>query len=282
MEKRQSTTMLIVSLFISGTIFVQMALYAIAFFAGWDMKFNLVDVCHSALKAIGMSSLEYALDALVIYTLLFSLWKLGSQLIHTMNMKRKFQQYRENKLTIELNEQYSTKKGSILVISYPVPLAITMGFISPKIMVSTGLINLLNDEELDAVIYHEMYHQKNYDPLKLFLLSLCASSMSYIPILKWFNQKYRIIQEVLADNLAIEKQATSMHIGSALLKMLKAGKLDSMPFVYASFADTSVNYRIEYMLNPLNDSQIKIPVNIAFKSFMIFSLICIFFIYALA
>ncbi|MGG0658281.1 M56 family metallopeptidase [Rummeliibacillus pycnus] len=282
MEKRQSTSMLIVSLFISGTIFIQMALYAIAFFAGWDMKFNLVDVCHSALKAIGMSSLEYALDALVVYTLLFSLWKLGSQLFHTMNMKRKFQQYRESKLTMDLNAQYRFKKESIMVISYPVPLAITMGFISPKIIISTGLMNLLNDDELDAVIYHEMYHKKNNDPLKIFLLSLCASSMSYIPILKWFNQKYRIIQEVLADNLAIEKQATSMHIGSALLKMLKAGKLDSMPFIYASFADTSVNYRIEYMLNPLKDSQIKIPVEIACRSFMIFSLICIFFIYALA
>lgn len=282
MEKRQSTTMLIVSLIISGTIFVQMALYAVAFFAGWNMKFNLVDVCQSALKAIGMSSLEYALDALVAYTLLFSLWKLGFQLFHTVNMKRKFQQYRDHKLTMELNAQFSCKKESIMVISYPVPLAITMGFVSPKIIVSTGLMNLLNDDELDAVIYHEMYHKKNYDPLKIFLLALCASSMSYIPILKWFNQKYRIIQEVLADNLAIKKQATSMHIGSALLKMLKAGKLDSMSFVYASFADTSVNYRIEYMLNPLKDSQIKIPVEIACKSFMIFSLICIFFIYALA
>ncbi|WP_102693037.1 M56 family metallopeptidase [Rummeliibacillus pycnus] len=282
MEKRQSKTMFIVSLLIYGTIFTQMALYVIAYFVGWDMKFNLVDACQSALKAIGMASLKYALDALVIYTLVFSGWKLGSQWIQTMKMKRKFQQYRENKLTIDLNKQYSIKKESILVISYPVPLAITMGFISPKIMISTGLMNLLTEEELEAVIYHEMYHQRNDDPLKLFLLSLCASSMAYIPILKWFNQKYRIIQEVMADHLAIEKQATSMYIGSALLKMLKVGKLNSMPFVYASFADTSVNYRIEYILNPLKDRQLKIPMKIAFKSFTIFSLICIFFIYALA
>ncbi len=280
MEKRQSTYMFIMSLLISGTIFIQMALYVFAYFVGWKMKFNLVEVCHSTLKAIGMSSLEYALDALVVYTLLFTFWKFTSQLIHAMKMKRKFQQYQDTLQSIKLNEHYSTK--NIMVISYPVPLAITMGFISPKIIISTGLMNLLNQDELDAVIYHEMYHQKNYDPLKIFLLTLVASTFVYIPILKWFNQKYRIIQEIMADNVAIEKQSTSLNIGSALLKMLKAGKAEPMPFIYASFADTSVNYRIEYMLNPLKDFQIKIPAQIAFRSFTIFGLICVFFIYALA
>ena len=35
-----------------------------------------------------------------------------------------------------------------------------------------------------------------------------------------------------------------------------------MPFAYASFADTSVNYRIEYMLNPLKNIQMKIPLKV--------------------
>jgi len=127
-----------------------------------------------------------------------------------------------------------------------------------------------------------LYHKDNRDPLKIFLLSLCASTMWYIPILKWFNQQYRIIQEVLADEFAIKKQQTSVNLGSALLKMLKVGKLEKMPFAYASFADTSVNYRIEYILNPLKDVQCKIPLKEAFLSLAIFILICVFFIYAIA
>jgi len=282
MTKRQSSLMFIVSLVISGTIFLQMALYVISMLAGWNVKFNIVEVCHSTLKAFGLSSLEYVLDALVIYTLLFSLWKMVSQLIYATRMKKRFQQYKEKVLTIEMNETYESKNEDFLVISYPGTFAITMGFIHPKIIVTTGLINLLTEDELKAVIAHENYHKVNRDPLKIFLLSLFSSTLGYIPILKWFNQKYRIIQEVLADEFAIEKQETSVNLGSALLKMLKVGKLEKMPFAYASFADTSVNYRIEYMLNPLTDVQWKIPLKDAFLSFVIFILICIFFIYALA
>ncbi|WP_391119811.1 M56 family metallopeptidase [Psychrobacillus sp. L3] len=282
MSKRPSSLMFFVSLIISGTILIQMALYVIAMLAGWNIKFNLVEVCHSTLKSIGLSSLEYVLDALVIYTLLFSFWKMSSQLIHASRMKNRFQQYREKMLTIEMNGMYTSGKEDLVVISYPGPIAITMGFIRPKIVISTGLINLLNEEELKAVISHEKYHKENRDPLKIFLLSLFASTMGYIPILKWFNQKYRIIQEVLADEFAIEKQKTSVNLGSALLKMLKVGKQEKMPFTYVSFADTSVNYRIEYMLNPIKKIHLKIPLEVAFISLTIFSLICAFFIYALA
>lgn len=282
MTKRQSSKMFVLALMIWGTIFVQMAVYVISLAAGWNVKFNLVEVCHSTLKAFGLSSLQYLLDALVIYTLLFSLWKMGSQLIHTYLMKRRFQQYRDHTLSTEMNEQYPIGKDSIVVISYPAPIAITMGLMSPKIIISTGLMNLLTKEELHAVIFHEMYHKSSRDPLKIFLLSLFASTMPYFPILKWFNQKYRIIQEVLADELAISEQETSVNIGSALLKMLKVGKIETMSFAYAAFTDTTINYRIEYILNPVQDIQLKVPVKTALTSCFVFSLICVFFIYALA
>jgi beta-lactamase regulating signal transducer with metallopeptidase domain len=282
MNKRQSSRMFIVSLIISGTIFLEMGLYLISKVAGWDVRYNLVAVCHSWMKTIGLSSLEYVLDAFVIYTLLFTILKIGSQFYHASRMKKRFEQYKENTLTIEMNRTYGNGEDEFIVISQPSPLAITMGFIHPKIILSTGLIWLLNTEELKAVISHEMYHQENRDPLTLFLMSLCSSTMWYIPILKWFNQKYRIMNELLADEYAIEKQESSVNLGSALLKMLKVSKNQKMPFSYASFADTSVNYRIDYILNPSGEIQFKLPLLVTLMSLTIFSLICALFIYALA
>lgn len=281
MNKHQSNKMLIASLLISGVIFFQMAIYVISLLAGWDVKFNLVEVCHSTLKMIGLSSLEYVLDGLVIFTLMYIACKVTVQCVQTRRMKVRFEQYKVKKLTKSLNESFNTNMD-IIVISYPTPLAITMGFFSPKIVISTGLVNLLTEEELDAVIAHEMYHKNNRDPLKIFVLSLISSTLRYIPILKWFHQKYRIIQEVLADEYAIERQATSASLSSALLKMLKIGKMKKMPFSYASFADTSVNYRIEYLLNPHTEPKWKMPWRDVVLSVTIFSLICCFFIYALA
>lgn len=282
MSKRRSTFTYLFPLAISSIIFIQMGLYILSIFGGWNTKYNLVVACHSLLKAIGLSSLRYALDLLVFYTVLYLLWKTGSQLFNSWKLKRKFKQYQDITLTNEFNIMYHNEKDDIVVISHPIPLAITMGFIRPKIVFSTGLINLLTDEELRSVITHEFYHFKNRDPLKVFLISLCASTMWYIPILQWFTQQYRIIQELLADEYAIKKQNTSVYLSSALLKMIKVGKQQKMPFAYVSFADTSVNYRIEYILNPLKNIEWKIPKKESYISVFIFLLICLFFIYALA
>lgn len=282
MTKRRSSLIFILSLVISSTILFQMGLYVISLIAGWNVKFNLVVVCHSWLKSFGLSSLEYVLDALVIYTVLWSLWKIGVQWIQTIKMKKRFQQYKENQLTIEISQTFGNGKEEIVVLSHPTPMAFTMGFVSPKIIITTGLIHFLNNDELKAVIAHEMYHKENRDPLKVFLLSLSSSVMWYIPIQKWFHFKYRVIQEILADDFAIKKQETSVNLGSALLKMLKVGRHEKMPFTYVSFADTSVNYRIEYLLNPIKEVQLELPLKVAFVSGTIFSLICGLFIYALA
>lgn len=282
MSKRQSSFIFILSFVISGTILLQMGLYVLSLFAGWNMKFNLIAVCHSWLKILGLSSLEYLLDGLIIYTLLCSLWKIGMQLIQTSKMKKRFQLYKEKKLTMEMNQLYGNGKEEMMVLSHPTPIAITMGFVNPKIVFTTGLINLLTTEELKAVILHEQYHKENRDPFKVFLLSLNSSIVWYIPILKWFQEKYKIIQEVLADEFAIKQQKTAVNLGSALLKMLKIGKQAKMPFTYVSFADTSVNYRIEHMLNPIKDVQFQVPLRIVILSLTIFSLLCGLFIYVLA
>lgn len=282
MNIRQSRTMFFLAIFISGTIFIQMVMYLFSIISGSNIKFNIIEVCQHTLKLIGFNSLIYAVDILVLFTVIFALWNISAQIFHAVQMQNRLQQYKNKQLSTEFNTQYRNSKNDFLIISYPVPVAITIGFISPKIVLSTGLLELLKEEELEAVIHHEMYHLKNHDPLKIFLLSICSITLPYIPILKWFNEKYRIIQEIMADEMAIAKQETSIHIGSALLKMLKVGKLDSKSFAYASFAETSVNYRIEYLLNPLKNNKIKIPVVITMWSSVVFSLISIFFIYALA
>ena len=60
-------------------------------------------------------------------------------------------------------------------------------------------------EEMDAIIFHEEYHQNNRDPLKLFCFTLLAEGMIYIPILKGLLQRYHVYQELAADKYAMRK-----------------------------------------------------------------------------
>ncbi|OAH54762.1 MULTISPECIES: M56 family metallopeptidase [Bacillaceae] len=279
MSKRQTKMMFIACLIIAGTIFTQMGLYVLSMFAGWDMRFNLVVVCHNAMKAFGLAFLKYALDALVFSTLLLSIWKMGTQCYYSIRMKKTFKQYTHHQLTREMNETYG---GSIQMISYPAPIAVTMGFFRPKIVLSTGLREMLSDDEFEAVVHHEMYHKQHRDPLTVFIVSFFASIMWYMPILRWVQEQYKMAKELLADEYAIHQQGSSVDLGSALLKMLKAGRQMKMPFSYVSFADTSVNYRIHYILDPLTEFPLNVPLKSAVTSLSIFSIICLLFIYALS
>lgn len=281
MYQRQSKMMFSLSFVISGTIFLQMVYYLWSVFMGWDIRFNVIAVCQSWLKRIGLSSLEYMLDALVIYTLIFSIWKISSQCYQTARMQKHLKLYKDSKLTTEMNETYSPDENHLIIVSHPIPLAITMGLMQPKVVLSTGLMNLLNENEIEAVIAHEMAHLKSRDPLTIFFMTLCSSTIWYIPILKWMNKQYRIMKELAADDYAIEKQETTVHLGSALLKMLKVRQPDNRAFTYASFADTSINYRIDYMLNPLKELRVSVPFQVILLSVVVFSLICVSFMYAL-
>lgn len=282
MVKRQSFFILTVSLLITSLIIFQMALYAVSIFAGCDMKLNMVSVCHSWLDEIGLSSLMHVLDGLVVYTVLFSLWKIGSQWIRMTKVKQHFQQYKERELTKKLNQVFKLGKECIIVLSHPTPAAFTMGFIRPKIIITTGLYHLLSQEELEAVVVHEVYHKENRDPLKVFLLSLSSSVLWYIPIQKWFYRQYKVVQEVLADEFAIQRQGTVVHLGSALVKMVRVGKQEKMPFTFVSFATTAVDLRIESILNPVHEFRLRLPIKTVFLSLIVFCSISSLFIYALA
>ena len=100
-----------------------------------------------------------------------------------------------------------------------------MGLFTPHIVLSTGLLSVLDENELEAVIYHEQSHVANKDPLKTFLLSTLASALWYIPFIKWSHKRFKVMREVLADQDAIVKNGTPAHIGSALLKMVKRDRV---------------------------------------------------------
>ncbi|WP_245553017.1 M56 family metallopeptidase [Brevibacillus massiliensis] len=258
MEKSIEAVIFISGVLIAGTILLQMGMYVLHVLLGREIAFNLIQVCQNGMHLLGLSSLGYVLDAFVFYTLLSTVWKTAEQMLASKKMYNRLRARRHPALTDEINQKYGGKNRDFLVISHPAPLAFTMGF-HPRIILSTGLFHALEQAELEAVIYHELYHQKHGDPFKTFLLSLFASVLCYIPILKWLQQKYKIIREVLADNDAINRMGTSVYLGSALVKLLKRGNQVQQPFAHVSFTEVSINYRIKRILDPEAEFPLQLP-----------------------
>ena len=96
------------------------------------------------------------------------------------------------------------RKTNIYIADYG-SCGIYNGLFRPKVVMSEGMLQTFSDEEIDAIIFHEEYHQKNWDPLKLFCFTLLAEGMMYIPILKGLLQRYHTYQELAADKYAMQK-----------------------------------------------------------------------------
>src|SRR5581483_2185774 len=78
-------------------------------------------------------------------------------------------------------------KPAVYVIDDPSPNAFATG-ISPDraaISVTTGLLGLMNREELEGVVGHEMSHIKNYDVRLLLIVSTLIGMAGLLASLVW-------------------------------------------------------------------------------------------------
>lgn len=283
MWEKRSRQLFLTCVSISLILLIQMSIYLFHKFLGLPIEFNLIQLCSTALQSLGFTSLEILLEVIVYATICMTVYKVLKQLFLSKQLYKKMRPLTNGMLTAHYNQHFSLPKNTILVINDQSIISLTMGFIRPKIILSTGLLNLLDESEKQAVILHEIFHQKNRDPLKLFILSVSSSVMWYIPILSWFYLKYKVIREILADHNAISRLESSAYLGSALLKLLKnSHKKKRLSFSYAPFADTAINLRMQKIIDPSAEAPLNLPFQKAAISLIVFFMLLAMFLIELS
>lgn len=80
------------------------------------------------------------------------------------------------------------KMPKVALVSSPIPNAFATGR-SPNnstVAVHTGLLSIVNDEELEGVLAHELTHVRNWDTLTTTLAATVAGAISYLAQWGWF------------------------------------------------------------------------------------------------
>ncbi|MGE6615171.1 M56 family metallopeptidase [Bacillus mycoides] len=221
-----------------SVLFLSMLVYYVTYpFLFQNKAFFLSQFCLFELQKHmrELSILRIMIAGLLLFTVIIMSKRIWKQFFYSKRLKR-------NLVSI-------TRKGKqVYVLSTLQITAFTIGLFRPKIVISEGMFQAFSEEEIDAIVLHEEYHQKNRDPLKLFFFTLLAEGMMYIPILKGMLQRYHVYQELLADKYAMQKLKSSFELGSALLKLIKIKTMENQ-CITASFAKTAINLRIEQVLN---------------------------------
>ncbi|HXN21426.1 MAG TPA: M56 family metallopeptidase [Candidatus Dormibacteraeota bacterium] len=104
------------------------------------------------------------------------------------------------------------------------PVLFLAGVWRPKLVVSSGAVALLDADEIQAAMQHEVAHAKRGDNLKKLVLQLCA--------LPWFDSLEREwvrATEVAADGAAANDEETAVNLASALIKITQFSSRTTTP-----------------------------------------------------
>lgn len=111
-------------------------------------------------------------------------------------------------------------EGRVDVILSDTPFVFCYGLVTPRICLTTTLANMLEDDELEAVLLHERHHMRSFDPLLIVLCRTLAKSLAFLPVARQFLDHYLVSKELAADRHAIETLGDTAPLASALLKLL--------------------------------------------------------------
>lgn len=258
--KRKSLLVFGLSILIAALVWSQMGMYLAHVLFGVNLQVNFFKFCISLFSE---NSFYYflviiLLNVLIAYTILITIFKIAEQYLLAKRFRKKILDVENMELSSILNQEFNMKNKEIIVIEHDQSLAFTVGYRRPSIVLSSGLVEILEDHELEAVIEHETFHQQNYDSLKIFILQLISQVLWFIPLTKWSYQNYKIISELMADNYAIQKMGTELGLSSALLKLIRNYFSSKASPILVHFSEEAVNYRLQQLVEPKRTIPVKL------------------------
>ncbi|MFC3803292.1 M56 family metallopeptidase [Cohnella sp. GCM10012308] len=270
MWEARSRWLLVASLSVSAFVAAQMAMFVLKVVFRIRLPFVLFDYCVAWFRYIGFPISMPLMSAVFVSSLAVCV----RQLVREAAFARRFGCMLRRTADARMSRRYARRFGfgrrQLTIIRSDAPVAMTVGFVRPRIVLSTGLLGMLSPAEIAAVVAHERHHLRRRDPLALFALSLSRTALWYVPLLGWAEDKYKTAIEVLADRHAIASSSGgARELGSALLKLLRQGGAAEMPAASASFADASVNVRIRLLLDPQYKPSWRPPLSATLLSFAV-------------
>jgi Zn-dependent protease with chaperone function len=111
--------------------------------------------------------------------------------------------------------------GRVRLVATGEKVAVTTGLARPYVVVSTGLIEALDNVELLAVLAHEQAHLRRRDPLRVLLARTLVAHLWFLPVARDLHHRARFGYELAADRDAVGRFGRRALAG-ALLGMVSS------------------------------------------------------------
>lgn len=176
------------------------------------------------------------------------------------------------------------------------PFSFIWGYLNSKLIVSTGLLKVLDREELAGLLAHEVAHHHRRDNLFKWLLTICRYTSPAFPLSNLLYRWRNVQVEIICDEIAAQHTQTPVAVASALVRLkrltskLQPRSLQPMESGFFGEESDSFEHRVTRLLNLSDGSVVQVEQltrswlrgAVIVISFFIFSLIALFAISPLA
>lgn len=137
--------------------------------------------------------------------------------------------------------------GYVRVAQSDAVFAFTHGLVWPRVIMSHGLVATLDDEELEAVLRHEMGHARRRDPLRILIARSLTRAATAVPGAPGTLETYLCRLELAADREVVTAMGDVLPLASALQRTLDE---PAMPEIASAAVSglSATDVRIDHLL----------------------------------
>jgi len=111
----------------------------------------------------------------------------------------------------------------VRIVESEEPMAMAVGGKDRNILLSRGLIALLENDEVETVVAHEFMHLKHHDAEFKVFSRILSRLLFFDPFSKFFDPAVHREREYLADEMGGRSTGKPAALASALVKIAKQG-----------------------------------------------------------
>lgn len=146
-----------------------------------------------------------------------------------------------------------------LLKSYGITSPMVVGYLQPVILFPANLLEELEAQDIENILYHELGHIKRYDIWFSLLQRLITCLFWWNPLLSIFNKQINLNRELACDEFAARQTGDSSSYAQSLLNSVKVG-LEHSPLVHGVSMfnkKKQLFIRIEGILDMENSSHLR-------------------------
>lgn len=147
-----------------------------------------------------------------------------------------------------LKKLFKTNLPGVYLFNTHKPVAYAFGIFKSSICVSRGIIERLNEEELESLIFHEAAHIIRRDVFFIWIATILRDLMFILPISHLLVRRFIYEKEHAADEFAIKFTKNPVSLALAIVKVSKMGK-NLSPAALPTFSQKiTVESRVKQLL----------------------------------